>query len=113
MILKKENVSEDWKRCLLIPIIKQKGAMLESKNYRGINLKDLREKVIDKRPREIVGFNQMQFGFKPGSGTCDVVFVLRQTKEKNTERQKKIYHTLVNLETAYNTAIRELIDKWL
>ena len=55
----------------------------------------------------------MQFGFRAGRGTSDVIFVLRQTKENNIERQKKIYHTFVNLEKAYNTAIRQLKDQWL
>jgi hypothetical protein len=39
------------------------------------------ERVIDKRVRSIVSINDMQFGFMPGRGTTDVIFIVRQCQE--------------------------------
>ena len=40
-------------------------------------------KIIDRRLRELVSINRMQFGFLKGRGTMDAIFTLRQIQEKS------------------------------
>ena len=40
------------------------------------------ERVIDKLLRERIDIGEMQFGFAPGRGTTDAIFLLRQLQEK-------------------------------
>ena len=40
------------------------------------------EKVLEKRLRHMVKMNEMQFGFMPGRGTIDAVFILRRLREE-------------------------------
>ena len=40
------------------------------------------ERVLKKRIRCQVSINNMQFGFMPGKGTTDAIFIMRQVQEK-------------------------------
>ena len=64
-----------------VPIFKRKGDPLNPNSYRGIKLFEhafkLYEKVLDDRLHEVVDTDKMQYGFMPGRGTVDTVFVLR------------------------------------
>ena len=40
------------------------------------------EKVLEKRMRRMVKVDEMQFGFMPGKGTIDAVFILRRLQEE-------------------------------
>ena len=40
----------------------------------------------------------MQFGFMPGKGTRDAVFILRRLQEEYFEKAKKLYMCFVDLE---------------
>ena len=66
----------------------------------------LLEKIIDRRLREPVSINQMQFGFSKGRGTTDVIFILRQVQEKMLDKKKKVYIAFLDLERAYNRVPR-------
>ena len=59
---------------------------LERGNYRGLKLTDhilkIAERVIEHLVRQQVDINEMQFGFMPGRGTTDAIFILRQLQEK-------------------------------
>ena len=41
------------------------------------------EKVLDRRLQHMVKVDKMQFGFMPGKGTIDTVFILRRLQEEN------------------------------
>ena len=66
----------------LLPIFKGKGDPHNPNSYRGIMLLEhafkLYEKVLDGRLHEAVDIDKMQYGFTPGRGTVDAVFVLRR-----------------------------------
>ena len=54
----------------MVPIYKQKGDVMECGSYRGIKLMEhAMRRVVDKRLREIVDIDGMQFGFMKGRGT--------------------------------------------
>ena len=78
-------IPSDWEESFIINIYKGKGDALERGNYRGLKLIDHVmkgiERVIEKIIRESISINDMQFGFMPGSGTTDAIFILRQSDE--------------------------------
>ena len=64
----------------------------------------------------------MQFGFMPGKGTTDAIFIMRQVQEKHQARKKKLYYAFVDLENAFDRVRREVVrwalwklgvDQWL
>ena len=93
--------------------VKQKGDALECGNYRGIKLLEIAlkvyERVIERRIRERVHINSNQFGFMPGRGTIDPIFILRQVQEKILEGNRKRYWTFVDLEKAFDRVPREVL----
>ena len=64
---------------------KRKGDPLNPNSYRGIKLLEhafkLYEKVLDGRLGEVVDTDKMQYGFMPGRGTVDAVFILRRLSQ--------------------------------
>ena len=74
-------IPSDWEDSFIINIYKGKGDALERGNYRGLKLLDHVmkgiERVIEKIIREIISIDDMQFGFMPGRGTTDAIFILR------------------------------------
>ena len=82
-----EQMPKEWKKSEIVPIYKQKGDPLECGNFIGIKLLEHRlkifEKILERRLRKLITVNNMQFGFSPGKGTTDAVFIILQLKEKH------------------------------
>ena len=51
-----------------------------------------------------------RFGFMPGLGTTDVIFIMQQVEEKHQEKQKKLYYVFVDLEKAFDRVLREVVS---
>ena len=51
----------------------------------------------------------MQFGFMPGRGTTDAIFILRQLQEKFLEKKLQLYFAFIDLEKAFDRVPREVI----
>ena len=49
------------------------------------------ERVFERRIREKVKIDAMQFGFMPGKGTTDAIFTVRPMQEKYGCKRKKLY----------------------
>ena len=49
------------------------------------------ERVLEKRIRERVTLDEMQFGFRPGRGMIDAIFIVRQMQEKFLEKKKELW----------------------
>ena len=49
-----------------------------------------------------VSIDNMQFGFIPGKGTTDAIFIMRQVQEKHQAKKKKLYYAFVDLEKAFD-----------
>ena len=54
--------------------------------------------------------HDMQFGFMPGKGTIDAVFILRRIQEEYLAKQKKLYMCFVDLEKAFDGVPRKLVE---
>ena len=80
------QMPDEWRESIITPIYKDKGDHMNCSNYRGIKLLShtmkLWERIIDQRLRDIVSISDGQFGFKPGVGTTDAIFVIRTLCEK-------------------------------
>ena len=64
------------------------------------------ERVLEKRIRERVTLDEMQFGFRPGRGTIDAIFIVRQMQENFLAKKKKLWMTFVGLEKAFDSGQR-------
>jgi len=64
------------------------------------------EKIIEKRVRSQVELDDMQFGFSPGKGTTDAIFIVRQLQEKFLFIKKCGWDYL---EKAFDRVLREIL----
>ena len=100
--------------------------MLACSSYRGIKLLDqvmkVFERVMESKIRSRVSINEMQFGFSPGKGTTDPIFIIRQVQEKFLEKKKELWIAFVDLEKAFDRVPREVlwwalrrvgVDEWI
>ena len=103
----------DWKLSTLIPIYKGKGSVMECGSYRGVKLLEhgmkVIERVLEKRLREIIKIDDMQFGFMPGKGTVDAIFITRRMQECHIDKRKKLFMCFVDLEKAFDRVPRAVI----
>ena len=69
---------DDCKCSVLLPVFKGKGDPMECGSYRAIKLLEhamkVTERVLERRIREKVNTDDMQFGFRPGKRTTDAIF---------------------------------------
>ncbi|XP_063591871.1 uncharacterized protein LOC134768959 [Penaeus indicus] len=58
-----ENIPEDWRTSILVPVYKQKSDVLECGNHRGIKLLEhllkVEEKILDEKIRVVVNIGNM------------------------------------------------------
>ena len=85
-IVEEKKIPEDLKSSILVPVYTGKGDPLACGSYRGIKLLEHAMKVIERvlegRIRDQIDIDEMQFGFMPGRGTTDAIFIVRQLQEK-------------------------------
>ena len=112
-IVQEGKVPNDWKKSWMVNVYKGKGDALECGSYRGIKLLDhvmkVLERVIEKKVRSKVSINDMQFGFRPGRGTTDAIFIVRQIQERYLEKKKDLWMAFVDLEKAFDRVPREVV----
>lgn len=115
MVVNEGKIPRDWELSTLVPIYKGKGDPLECGSYRAIKLLEhgmkVLERVLERRLREKVSINGMQFGFMPGKGTTDAIFVVRQLQEKFLVKKRALFYAFVDLEKAFDRVPREVV-RW-
>ena len=71
------------------------------------------ERIVDGLIRQVVSIDDSQFGFVPGRGTTDAIFVVRQLQEKYLAVNKRLYMAFVDLEKAFDRVPRKHLLQWL
>ena len=70
-------------------------------------------RVIEKYTREAVNIDDMQFGFMPGKGTMDAIFITRIVQERFLAKKKDLYFTFVDLAKAFDRVPRQVVTSVL
>ena len=74
-----------------MPVYKGESDPLVCGSYRAIMLQEqpmkVLERVLEKRIRYQVSIDNMQFGFMPGKGTTDAIFIMRH--KRNTRQGRR------------------------
>ena len=72
-----------------------KGDALERGNYCSLKLTEqvmkILERIVDGLIRQLVSIDDSQFGFVPGRGATDAIFVVRQLQEKYLAANKRLH----------------------
>ena len=114
-IVTEGKIPDDWTKSTMATLYKGKGDPMKCGSYRGIKLLEhglkIFDGIIDVRIRKIVKIDESQFGFIPGRGTMDAVFVVRQLQEKMLGKTRRLYLAFVDLEKAFDRVPREVV-KW-
>ena len=94
-IIRDGKVPTDWEESFIVCLYKGKGDALDRGNYRGLKLTEqamkILERIVDGLIRQVVSIDDSQFGFVPGRGTTDAIFVVRQLQEKYLAVNKRLY----------------------
>ena len=64
---------------------------------------------MDSLIRHLVSIDDSQFGFVPGRGTTDAIFVVRQLQEKYLAANKRLYMVFVDFEKAFDRVPQKVI----
>src|SRR5207249_1794847 len=100
-VIAEGKIPDDWRKSLMVTVYEGKGDALDCGSYRGIKLLDhamkVFERIIKKRLRTKVNLDDMQFGFRPGRGTTDAIFIVRQLQEKYLCKSKELWRLLWTL----------------
>ena len=67
------------------------------------------ERVLEKIGRDLVSIDEMQFGFVPGRGTTDAIFIIRQLQKKHLAKEKNLFFAFVDLEKAFDRVPRDIL----
>ena len=59
------------------------------------------ERVLETRMRRTVKVDEIQFGFMPGKGIIDAVFILWRLQEEYLDKENKLCMSFVDLEKAF------------
>ena len=110
-IIRDGKVLSDWEQSFIVFLYK--GDPLERGNYRGLKLTEqvmkILERSMDGLIRQLVSIDHSQFGFVPGRGTTDTIFVVRQLQEKYLAANKRLYMAFIDLENAFDRVPRKII----
>ena len=107
------KVPSDWEQSFIVCLYK--GKLTEQ-------VMKVLERIVDGLIRQVVSIDDSQFGFIPGRGTTDAIFVVRQLQEKYLAANKRLYMALVDLEKASDRVPRKVIwwalrklgvDEWI
>ena len=64
------------------------------------------KRVLERRIRALVDFDEAQFGFMPGKGIIDALFLVQRLQEQHRAKDKRMYMCFVDLEKAFDRVPR-------
>ena len=110
-VLDGRGMPDEWKTRVFLPIFKGKGDVMSCGSYRGVKLLEhvmkIVERVLQRRIRTPVNLNEMQFGFMPGKGTVDAIFIVWRMQEEYQKKGKKLYMCFVDMEKVVDRVPRK------
>ena len=105
---------DEWQRSVLVPIFQGKGDVISCSTYRRVKLLEhitkIVERVLEKKIQKLVNVDAMQFGFMPGRGTTDALFVVHGMQEEYRNKKKKLYMCFVDIEKAFDRVPRKVME---
>ena len=106
-IIAENKIPDGWCLSYIINFYKGKGDALLRGNYRELTLlhqvMKVMEHILATIIRTQVDIDAMQFGFMPGRGTTDAIFILRQVHEKYLGKHKDLYFAFVQISGPFNS----------
>ena len=112
-IIRDGKIATDREQSFIVCLYKGKGDALVRGNYRGLKLTEqamkILKRIVDGLIRQVVSIDDTQFGFVPGIGTTDAIFVVRQPQEKYLAANKRLYMAFMDLEKAFDRVPRKVI----
>ena len=80
------------------------------------------ERVMEKKVRDRIRLDDMQFGFRAGRGTTDPIFIVRQVQERSLAKGEDLWMAFIDLEKAFDRVPRDVlwwalrgagVDEWI
>jgi hypothetical protein len=110
----KEELPEQWKESIIVPICK-KGDKTDCSNYKGISLLSATYKILcnvllsrlTPYAEEIIGDHQC--GFRRNRLTTDHIFCICQILEKKWEYNEAVHQLFIDFKKAYDLVRREAL----
>ena len=94
-IIRDDKVPTDWEECFIVCLYKGKGDALDRGNYWSLKLTEqamkILETIVNGLIRQVMSIDDSQFGFVPGRGTTEAIFVVRQLQGKYLAVNKRLY----------------------
>ena len=113
-VLDGKGIPDEWKTSVVVPIFKGKGDVMNCGSYRRAKLLEhgmkFSERVLERRIRELVDFDVAQFGFMPGKGTTDALFLVRRLQKEHRAKDKRMCMCFVDLEKAFDRVPRRVME---
>ena len=112
-VLDGRGMLDEWALSVVVPIFKGKGHAMSCGAYRRVKLLEhamkIIEKVLERIMQHMVKVDNLQFGFMPGKGAIDAVFILRRLQEGYLDKEK-LYMCFVDLEKAFHRVPRKVLE---
>ena len=113
-VLDGKGLADEWKTSMIVPIFKGKSDVMSCGSYREVKLLEhamkIVEWVLERRMRTPVNLNKMQFGFTPGKGTVDAIFIVRRMREEYQKKDKKLYMCFIDMEKTFDRVPRKVME---
>ena len=113
-VLDGRGMPDEWKTTVIVPIFKGKGDVMSCGSYREVKLLEhvmkIVERILERQIRTLVNLNKMQFGFMPGKGTVDAMFIVRRMQKEYQKKDKKLYMCFVDIEKAFDGVPRKVME---
>ena len=114
-VLDGKGIPNEWKISVVVRIFKGKGDVTNCGSYRGVKLLEHGMKVIgrvlERRIRALVDFDEAQFGFMPAKRTTDALFLVRRLQEEHRAKDKRMCMRFVDLDKAFDRVPRR-VKEW-
>ena len=99
---------------MLVLIFRGKGDIRNCNTYRDVKLikhaMKIVERVLEKRIRELVNIDSIQFGFMPGRETTHALFLVRRMQEEYRHKKKKLCMCFVDIKKVLNRVSRKVME---